>query len=119
MPAYRYTGAYPRALFGLSHGVNATITHADGHETPVGATVEAHPGDTVTTAEAYDHADLAEITLEDALADVEAAAELGAEAVKELKRAAKKATQEAATATDEETRMTAEGAPAPETEQEN
>lgn len=53
MPSYRFTGGYPRALVGLSEGVNA---HHEG--TPPGATIEAHPGDEVTTSVPYAHAEM-------------------------------------------------------------
>lgn len=58
--SYVFTGAYPRALFGLSVGVNAQIVKADGSTPPVGSTVEAAQGDRITTAAPYDHPELAE-----------------------------------------------------------
>lgn len=104
MPTYRYTGAYPKHLHGLTHGVNAHHQPADGSEASPG-TVTASLGDHVTTADPYEHPDLKE--LEDAIADVKAASELGVEAAAEL----------AAALEQDHQRMTAEGAPAP-TEQE-
>ena len=53
MPKYLFTGAFPRVLSGLQEGVNA---HRDG--TPVGATIEAHEGDTIVTAAPYEHPEL-------------------------------------------------------------
>jgi hypothetical protein len=53
LPAYTFTGAYPRVLTGLRQGVNA---RHDG--TPPGATIEPDPGDTVTTDTPFDHPEL-------------------------------------------------------------
>ena len=53
MPSYRFTGAFPRVLTGLTEGVNA---HHEG--TRPGATVEPEPGDEVTTAVPYPHVEL-------------------------------------------------------------
>jgi hypothetical protein len=58
--SYVFTGAYPRALFGLSVGVNAQIVKADGTVPPVGSTVEAATGDRITTTVPYPHPELAE-----------------------------------------------------------
>jgi hypothetical protein len=58
--SYVFTGAYPRALFGLSVGVNAQIVKTDGTVPPVGSTVEAATGDRITTTVPYPHPDLAE-----------------------------------------------------------
>jgi hypothetical protein len=58
--SYVFTGAYPRALFGLSVGVNAQIVKADGSVPPVGSTVEAAQGDRITTTAPYPHPELAE-----------------------------------------------------------
>lgn len=61
MPEYTFTGAYPRVLAGLSQGVNASITPAAGEPPVHGATLEASPGDTVHTDEAYPHPELEEV----------------------------------------------------------
>ena len=61
MPAYTFTGAYPRVLTGLRQGVNA---RHDG--TAPGATIEPQPGDTVVTDEPFEHPELAEIVRADA-----------------------------------------------------
>lgn len=53
MPKYLFTGGFPRVLTGLQQGVNA---HRDG--TPDGATIEAQPGDEITTAAEYVHPEL-------------------------------------------------------------
>lgn len=53
MPAYTFTGAYPRVLTGLRQGVNA---RHDG--TAPGATIEPQPGDTVVTDEPFEHPEL-------------------------------------------------------------
>lgn len=97
MPAYRYVGGYPRALLGLQQGVNA---HHDG--TPYGATVEALPGDEVTTDKPYEHAEL------EPIADDEP----GPDAAVELAELTGDAPEDPA-----HTDMTAEGAPAPETKE--
>lgn len=60
MTEYRFTGAYPRILTGLSQGVNAILTPAEGDAPPEGSTLEARPGDTVQTDEPYEHPELAE-----------------------------------------------------------
>jgi hypothetical protein len=60
MADYVFTGAEPRLLFGLSQGVNATLTPAEGNpELVAGQTIVAYPGDTVTTEEDYNHPELA------------------------------------------------------------
>jgi hypothetical protein len=58
MPSYRFTGIYPRILFGLRVGINATVQKADGTEPRIGSTLVAAPGDLVLTAEEYDHPEL-------------------------------------------------------------
>jgi 2-oxoglutarate dehydrogenase E2 component (dihydrolipoamide succinyltransferase) len=59
MPSYRFAGQYPRALFGLRVGINATLTPADGRaQAPIGSTLVAFPGDVVTTDEPYGHSEL-------------------------------------------------------------
>jgi hypothetical protein len=60
MAEYTFTGATPRLLFGLSQGVNATLTPADPDAEPLadGQTIVAHPGDRITTDEDYVHAEL-------------------------------------------------------------
>jgi hypothetical protein len=60
MPRYRFVGAVERVMHGLAHDVNATL-HRDGHEQPDGSTVVLQPGDELTTAEEYPHAELEEI----------------------------------------------------------
>ena len=60
MPRYRYLGAVERVMHGLAHGVSAEL-HRDGHEQPDGSTVVLQPGDELTTAEDYPHAELEEI----------------------------------------------------------
>lgn len=60
MPRYTFTGAYPRALFGLTVGVNAKVTKADGYVPVIGSTVEASTGDVIETTEPYKHPDLTE-----------------------------------------------------------
>ena len=64
MTDYHFTGAYPRVLAGLSQGVNALILPADRDAPPYGATIEAHPGDSVQTDEPYPHPELTEVTPE-------------------------------------------------------
>ena len=61
MPRYRYIGADPRVLHGLSHGVNATLTRRGGHDQPDGSTVSVVFGDVVETDEPYVHALLEEL----------------------------------------------------------
>ncbi|MBT2537198.1 hypothetical protein [Arthrobacter sp. ISL-69] len=65
MTNYHFTGAHPRVLAGLSQGVNATITPADGDAPPHGATLEARLGDAVRTDEPYEHPELAEVIEEE------------------------------------------------------
>jgi hypothetical protein len=60
MPRYRYLGTVERVMHGLAHDVNATL-HRDGHEQPDGSTVVLQPGDELTTADEYPHAELEEI----------------------------------------------------------
>lgn len=60
MPRYTFTGAYPRALFGLTVGVNAKVTKANGYVPVIGSTVEASTGDVIETTEPYKHPDLTE-----------------------------------------------------------
>ncbi|GGH93748.1 hypothetical protein ACFFGR_09175 [Arthrobacter liuii] len=60
MSDYLFTGAYPRVLAGLSQGVNALLTPADGDAPPYGSTVEAAHGDHVHTDEPYLHPELEE-----------------------------------------------------------
>jgi hypothetical protein len=59
---YTYTGAYPRALFGLAQDVNAWHHPADGDpsELAAGQTIVVEPGDGLTTTDPYPHPDLAE-----------------------------------------------------------
>lgn len=61
MTDYTFTGAYPRVLTGLSQGVNATITPAEGDAPPHGSTLEARPGDAIQTDEPYEHPELTEV----------------------------------------------------------
>lgn len=60
MPTYTYTGVVPRALFGLQEGVNAEVHQIDREAEPLTPrqTVVVSPGDTITTAEEYPHAEL-------------------------------------------------------------
>jgi len=64
MAEYVYTGAVPRLLFGLSQGVNATLHPATPDTAPLadGQTIIIHPGDGLTTAEDYPHAELEPVT---------------------------------------------------------
>lgn len=108
MPDYLFTGGYPRALFGLTEGVNA---HLDG--AAYGATIEPSPGDVVHTDEAFDHAELELIDEpaepEDGPVAVEPeAVTLTADEVAHLAPDVLAAVEAA------HTDMTAEGAPAPE-----
>lgn len=64
MTDYIFTGAYPRVLTGLSQGVNATITPAEGDAPPHGSTLEARPGDAISTDEPYEHPELAEVPVD-------------------------------------------------------
>lgn len=57
MPRYRFTAPWPAVFTDLRHGVNATVTPADGADRgPDGSTVELHPGDEVTVDRPYPHA---------------------------------------------------------------
>lgn len=60
MTEYHFTGAYPRVLAGLSQGVNAWLTPAAGDAPPYGSTLEACPGDLISTDEPYEHPELTE-----------------------------------------------------------
>lgn len=63
MTDYHFTGAYPRVLTGLSQGINAHLTPAHGDTCPpYGSTIEAHPGDVLSTDAPYPHPELEEIT---------------------------------------------------------
>ncbi len=64
MATYTFTGSEPRIMFGLSEGVNAWTTPADGEPSRLvdGQTVVLHPGDTVKTDKDFDHAELALVT---------------------------------------------------------
>lgn len=64
MTDYHFTGAHPRILTGLSQGVNALILPADRDAPPYGSTLEAWPGDAVSTDEPYEHPELAEVVPE-------------------------------------------------------
>lgn len=54
MPTYTYTDTVPRVLHGLAHGRSVTVTR-DGEKLTAQGTVEAHPGDVITTRKPYDH----------------------------------------------------------------
>lgn len=64
MTDYTFTGAFPRVLTGLSQGVNAILTPAEGDSPPDGSTLEARPGDTIQTDEPYEHPELAEVPVD-------------------------------------------------------
>jgi hypothetical protein len=53
-------GSVESVLHGLSHGVNAVLHRAGGHEQPEGSTVVAQPGDVIDTDEPYSSALLEE-----------------------------------------------------------
>jgi hypothetical protein len=71
MTAYNFTGAHPRILTGLSQGVNADLTPAEGDTPPHGATLEARPGDAIRTDEPYEHPELSEVAPEPLPVDVD------------------------------------------------
>jgi hypothetical protein len=56
LPTYRFTGGFPRILLGLQEGPAA---HHEG--TPLGATIEVQPGDTLTTREPFTHPELEQV----------------------------------------------------------
>lgn len=63
MAEYKFTGTYPRAMFGLAHGVNARVTPAaETRHITEGSTVVLEPGDLLSTDEPYEHAELVDLT---------------------------------------------------------
>lgn len=108
MTEYHFTGACPRVLAGLSQGVNAWLTPAAGDAPPYGSTLEACPGDLISTDEPYEHP---ELTVAVPVPDAPAPAPTEPSAVPiQLVAAPDPAPAPADPAHDT---MTAEGAPAP------
>ncbi|WP_427130309.1 hypothetical protein [Pseudarthrobacter sp. S9] len=105
MPQYHFTGIYPRVLIGLSQGVNADLTPAEGEAPVHGVTIEARPGDVVRTDEPYEHPELAEAPVDPPPTESDGAPIPAPEPVVPI--------QLVATEDPAHDAMTAEGAPAP------
>jgi hypothetical protein len=101
VPDYKFTGDDPRIMIGLIQGVNALSSN---NQTPYGSTVVCRPGGTLHTDEPYPHAELVQLEGEPQ--------PIGSDGFLLLPPTDEPVTEDPAS-----TDMTAEGAPAPATEQ--